>query len=197
MQAGASPCALVCMLVEDKERTRSHGIPLPVIRAQADALGLPLIVRHASWEEYEREFVSALVEARSLGAELAVYGDLQGDEHLRWETMVSRRAGLEPWLPIFGRAWSLLLADLEQAGVRATVVAVISSMLGCRFIGRELTPAFCAEVEHLGLDAFGENGEYHTLVTDCVLFSSAIDVALTARCLGDGPWFAGFSRQPG
>lgn len=190
VQAGGRPRALICMLSEDGERTRSHRLPLWLVRRQADALGLPLIVHSASWEEYEDEFVSALHEARASGAEVAVFGDLDLEEHRQWEIMVCGRAGLEARLPLFGRPRARLLSDLQHARMRATVVAVTSPLLDERFVGRELTPAFFAEVERLGADGFGEKGGYHTAVTDCVLFSSAIELTLGDALSDDGRWFA-------
>jgi diphthine-ammonia ligase len=190
VQAGGRPRGLICVLSEEGERTRSHHLPLWLVRCQADALGLPLIVRSASWDDYEREFVSALGEARVLGADVAVFGDLDLDVHREWVTTVCERAGLEACLPIFGRPRSCLLSDLQEAAVRATVIAVTSPLLGARFVGRELTPAFFAEVDRLGADGFGENGEYHTAVTDCALFSSALTLELREPPCDDGPWFA-------
>jgi diphthine-ammonia ligase len=195
VQAGGHPVGLICVLSEDGERTRSHHLPQWLVRRQADALGLPLITRSASWDDYEREFVSALGEARALGAEVAVFGDLDLEVHREWEAMVCERAGVDACLPIFGRPRASLRSDLQEAAVRAFVVAVTSPLLGRSFVGRELTPEFFAEVEGRGADGFGENGEYHTAVTDCALFSSALALELGEPSSDDGPsddgpWFA-------
>lgn len=48
LDAGLEPVALVTMLTEGGVRTRSHGLPLDVIEAQAAALGLPLVTRATS-----------------------------------------------------------------------------------------------------------------------------------------------------
>ena len=41
-QSGAIPVGLLNMLAENGERSRSHGLPVAVLRAQAAALGLPM-----------------------------------------------------------------------------------------------------------------------------------------------------------
>ena len=56
MSAGARPCFLLTMLDEGGERSRSHGIPLDVLRGQAASLGIPLRTGRASWSEYESVF---------------------------------------------------------------------------------------------------------------------------------------------
>jgi diphthamide synthase (EF-2-diphthine--ammonia ligase) len=45
------------------------------------------------------------------------------------------------------------------------------------------------ELELLGIDACGENGEYHTLVLDCPLFSSGINVSVGENLKHEGYWF--------
>ncbi len=44
--------------------------------------------------------------------------------------------------------------------------------------------------KQLGIDACGENGEYHTLVLDCPLFSSRIHVNVEEKRRHEGYWFA-------
>ena len=44
------------------------------------------------------------------------------------------------------------------------------------FLGRTIDRRLVHELEALGLDASGENGEYHTLVTGGPLFSKALQV---------------------
>jgi len=54
VRAGARPLALLTMLDETGERSRSHGVSPAVLDAQAALLGLPRISGHASWGARER-----------------------------------------------------------------------------------------------------------------------------------------------
>jgi len=60
--------------------------------------------------------------------------------------------------------------------VKATIVTVDARILGKEFIGRELSPECVRDLEASGSDAAGENGEYHTAVTECPLFSGRVDL---------------------
>ncbi len=188
--AGGVPAALLCMLDESGSRTRSHGLPLSVVQAQAAALGLPLTVRSASWSKYEAAFIDALTALAAGGVEAAVFGDLDLEEHRLWEETVCGRAGLLPFLPLWGRPRVAVLDALFAQGILATVVTVQAGALAPEFVGRTLTPASVKEIESAGADPAGELGEYHTLVTDCPLFAHPLPVHVAGRVRRDDHWFA-------
>ena len=56
----AEPVALIAMLEEQGQRSRSHGMDTDLIAAQAQALGLPIITAAASWQGYEAKFAEVL-----------------------------------------------------------------------------------------------------------------------------------------
>jgi hypothetical protein len=101
MKAGATPHFLFTMLEESGERSRSHGLPLEILRAQALSLGIPLKTRCASWSEYEAVFIAALQEMAESGVRAGVFGDIDIDSHREWEKMVCHRAGMEAYLPLW------------------------------------------------------------------------------------------------
>jgi uncharacterized protein (TIGR00290 family) len=176
VRAGGVPRRLLCMLDETVEHTRSHGLPVAFLQAQARALGIPLIFRSATWDDYERVFVDALQELAQEGVEAGVFGDIDIEEHREWEERVAATAGLGAFLPLWGASRRDLLEEMFAMWMRATIVTTDARVLGKEFIGRELTPDLVGELEAAGSDAAGENGEYHTAVTECPLFSGRIDL---------------------
>lgn len=44
------------MLSEQGDYSRSHGISSELIKAQAEAIGIPIVQRKTTWESYEEEF---------------------------------------------------------------------------------------------------------------------------------------------
>ncbi|RSR62184.1 ATPase, partial [Acinetobacter baumannii] len=75
MQTG-NVIGLIVMLEEQGQRSRSHAMPLDIIRAQAQAIGLPVFMASSSWNDYENKFINLLNEAKQKGAEVLVTGDL-------------------------------------------------------------------------------------------------------------------------
>lgn len=189
VDAGLEPVGLVTMLTEEGERSRSHGLPVCALEAQAAALGLPLVTRAASWAGYEEAFVSALRTSRELGAAAVVYGDIDLVEHRAWGERVSARAGLEPLLPLWQEPRSGLLDELLDRGVAAVLVAVRDGLVPPKLLGRALDGALVEELAALGIDACGEGGEYHSAVVDAPPFSRRLELRSGERVLRDGVWF--------
>lgn len=174
VRAGLRPVALLTMLQEDGARSRSHGLRPEVLDAQAEALGLPLLRGHATWDGYEASFIDQLRRAKALGAEAAVFGDIDLQPHRDWEEKVCGEAGLTPLLPLWLEPRRKLVDEWLAAGFRARLVAVREGRLPREFLGRILNLPLVAEIEALGCDACGEAGEYHTVVEDGPGFRSAL-----------------------
>ena len=186
MAAGAQPAVLLSMLDERGQRSRSHGLPLEVLRAQAESLGVELWTRCASWEEYEGVFVKALGELKAAGVDACVFGDIDLQEHREWEQMVCDRAGMDAHLPLWLAPRRPLIDEFFSLGFKATVVAALDEKLGQGCLGRQLDEELVSEFEQVGIDPCGEEGEYHTVVTNGPIFAKPVRLVLgeTVRKLG-------------
>lgn len=187
--AGARPVALLTMLTEDGERSRSHGLRRAVLEAQAAALGLPLLTRSASWAGYEEAFVDALRELRAGGVEAGVFGDIDIEGHREWVHRVCARAGIVPVHPLWQLVRREVIGRLTARGIVAHVVAVREEALPRELLGRRVDGALAAELGRIGADLAGEFGEYHSVVVDCPLFSGPLRLAWGDAVLRDGVWF--------
>jgi len=90
-KAGAKPAYLLTIISEDGVRSRSHGLRKDVLEAQASAMGIPLLMRCATWTEYEAVFIDALHEIGKQGVKSGVFGDIDFPPHLEWEEKVCHR----------------------------------------------------------------------------------------------------------
>jgi len=176
---------LLAMLEETGQRLRSHGVPLALMQAQADALGMELVTAAASWDSYQAVFVAQLRALAARGAQAAVFGDIDLQAHRDWEEQVCAQAGLRAHLPLWGQPRRALVDAFLAQGWRARVVCVDSRHLDDAFCGREFDANFVASLPP-GVDACGENGEFHTFVFDGPAFSRAVDHRVT----GLTPWTA-------
>ena len=172
--AGGRLAALLCMLHESGAFSRGHGLPLSVLEAQAEALGVPLVTRSTTWSEYEEQFVAALDELRAGGVEAAVFGDIDLEGHRDWVEAVCARTGVSCHLPLWREPRRRLVDELIDSGVQATVVAVDARRLGPALLGRPLDVELIDELIAAGADVCGENGEYHTAVTVAPLFARQV-----------------------
>ncbi|MBU4259853.1 MAG: diphthine--ammonia ligase [Proteobacteria bacterium] len=167
---------LLTMLNKDGSRTRSHGLSENVIKAQAASLGIPLVVGCSSWDDYEKVFVSAILEFKQGGIEYGVFGDIDLDEHLQWVERICSSAHLQAYEPLWKRSRMDLLEEFLDLGFRATIVSVKKSVLDKSFLGCSLSRKMVALLQKTGVDPSGEKGEYHTVVTDGPIFSAPINL---------------------
>ena len=165
LEAGDDVQALLAMFDETGERSRSHALPPHLLQAQADALGIPLVMRHATWQSYEAVFTEQLRAFADQGITRGLFGDIDLQPHRDWEEKVCAAAGLEAVLPLWQTPRRTLVDELLGLGYRARVVTVDARFLDASFCGREFDAGFIADLPD-GVDACGENGEFHTFVFD-------------------------------
>ena len=188
--AGAEPRLLVAMMIEGGERSRSHGLSRELLEAQADAVGLPIRFGAASWDGYEDEMARTLtIAAAEFGTAVGVFGDIDIEHHREWVEGVCGRVGVEACQPLWQRDRRRLMGDLLAAGFEPVIVAVRDGVLPPELLGTTIDAGVVDELERLGSDAAGENGEFHSLVVDGPLFRYPLAIELGERSLRDGVWF--------
>jgi len=177
------------MMAEDGARSRSHGLPKALIEEQARSLGIPIVFRSASWEEYEGVFISALREFRESGIKAGVFGDIDIDSHREWVQRVCALTDITPVHPLWKRDRRELLDEFIGLGFKAIIIALKHDKLGKKFLGRAINRETVADLEKAGVDASGESGEYHTIVTAGPTFSSDILLETKGQVGHNGYWF--------
>jgi diphthamide synthase (EF-2-diphthine--ammonia ligase) len=86
------------------------------------------------------------------------------------------------------------------AGFGMVVVSARDGLLGREWLGRKIDADFISDLEMLdeSIDPCGENGEFHSLVTDCPVFSKKLMITQSEPVLQDGYWhmdISGFTLQ--
>ena len=189
VEQGFTVTTLIAMFEEAADRSRSHALPESLVRAQAESLGVELLTPRADWPRYEAVFVETLVQAHGRGIEHAIFGDIDLIPHREWEEKVCARADMTAHLPLWGRP------GLVDAGY--AVLCVNTRWLPQSFCGRPYDRQFIADLPE-GVDACGENGEFHTFVTHAPRFRWPIRTFVSGLRSYTGPpeyggeqfWFA-------
>jgi uncharacterized protein (TIGR00290 family) len=190
-EAGHIPRVLLNVMNESGKLSRSHGIPAAILEAQAKAAGIPVKLIASSWADYENKFTGALKElAEQFQLKYAVFGDIDLQAHRDWEEKVCSSASLTALLPLWQQNRRLLVTEMLKAGIKTMIVSC-NDTLGAGFLGRVIDEACIKDLDSIGVDVCGENGEFHSLVLDCPLFSNEIKVAVTNKQQHENYWFAG------
>ena len=191
IKQGYVPKVLLNVLNEAGEISRSHGIPAKILRAQGKAANVPVHLISSSWQQYESKFVEALLSLKDqYNLSEAVFGDIDLQAHRDWEEMVCTKAGIKAVLPLWKLDRRILVNEMLASGIE-TVIVSCNEVMGEQFLGKTLTSGLVDELENLGVDPCGENGEFHTLVVNCPLFAKRLKVSVTDKTLHQNYWFCG------
>lgn len=159
---------------------------------QAKAIGIPMVQVKTSWENYEENFKKVVTELKEKGIEGGVFGDMDLEEHREWIERVCAELEIKPILPLWGTGPEELLADFWQSGFKAVVVA---TRLEQSLLGKDVDKAFLAEIKRFGCHPCGENGEYHTFVTDGPIFKQLFKVIQGEKEERESMWFLEISAE--
>lgn len=181
IQEGHTIQTLLTMM-QDKAKSNFHMIPTNLLDAQSEALGIPITKVPTTPETYEQQFRKALKQAKAKGAQGIVTGDIfdVAQHQAGWLDNITKEIGLTPIRPLWHRDTDQVFNEFINEGFKATVVRVKTSVLNMDFLGRTLDKKFYNDLKKLGnVDPCGENGEYHTFVTDGPIFTKKIEIQET------------------
>lgn len=177
--------AMVTMFGEDGSRSRSHGLTPAVVEAQSARLGVPLYIERCSWETYTDQYLRLLDRLQQHGVTHMIFGDIIGDSHREWNERVCAAHGLTPVMPLWGEPTRALADEFLARGGEARLVTV-RPPLDESWLGITLDAALLERLISIGVDPCGEFGEYHTVVTNCPVFSSPLTLRPGRRVLSNG-----------
>ncbi len=165
---------LLTMFDEAEDRSRSHAVPLKLIEAQADALGIKLVTARASWQNYEKVFIETLGEFQKQNVTHGIFGDIDLQAHRDWEEKVCAAAEIEAVLPLWNENRRAMVDEFLTEDFKAVVVCVNENYLDASFCGRIFDENFVNDLPAT-VDVCGENGEFHTFVFDGKLFANPVN----------------------
>lgn len=162
-------------------RVSIHATPDWMLKLQAEKLGLPLykipIPYPCSNADYEAAMQRFLTQVQALPKELTAahfaFGDLFLEDIRRYREDKLKRTGFTPLFPVWGQDTAELAEEMLASGLRAIVTTASPAKLSAEFVGRWFDRGFLADLPP-GIDALGENGEFHTCVVDGPMFLSPI-----------------------
>lgn len=172
----------------NSRQTGSHEINPEIIRAQSGAMGIPLIQR--DFTSYEEEFVRVIRDLRAGGERIdgAVFGHI--GTHGNLVRRICHALDIELLMPLWNQDPEKILAGMIRDGLEIRVISAREGIMGKEWLGRTIDPGFIRDLRDLdeSIDPCGENGEFHTLVTDAPVFRKKIHITGAVPVLRRGYW---------
>lgn len=169
---------LVTTVHARRQESTVHGIPVALLQAQADGIGLPLRVVELAGpglDDYAEVMQRASRELRAEGIRAVGFGDQAHSGVLQYKLDQFGPLGLEVVEPLWDLSPRECSEQFLATGIDAVVVVVDASVLGPEYLGRHLDRELVTSLPP-GCDPGGEFGEYHTFVTDAPFFARPVPV---------------------
>jgi len=180
---------LLNFISKEYQRVSFHGTEAKLIQLQAKAIGIPLSQKETTWDGYEQEFKDAVKSLIPEGVTGMVFGDIYLQEHKDWVERVCRELGIEAIEPLWGQDPERILLEFIDSGFEATIISAKSDLFDDKWIGQKVNKEFLSYLKDNNIDLCGENGEYHTFVTDGPMFKKKIEIAKSQPIMRDGHRF--------
>lgn len=176
LEQGHTPVALLVMVNTQMDRSWFHGVDRTLMSEIGRALEIPLILCEANGDNYHRELEQGLERAVAMGAQACVFGDIDLKDNAAWCRERCARTGLQPVFPLWEQSREALVREVISLGYTARIKCVRNDLLPQSMLGKTLNGEILREMGQRDVDACGENGEYHTLVTDGPIFYRPVPV---------------------
>ena len=187
--SGCRVAALLTTITDEYDRISMHGVRRALLERQAESLGLPLhpvrIPPQCVNAIYEERMKAALAEHHATGVRRVAFGDIFLEDLRAYREKNLAQLGMEALFPIWKRDTRELAREFVRLSFRAVTVCIDPRVLEASFAGRELDSSFFADLPP-GVDACGENGEFHTFVYDGPIFKNPIAFRIGDTVMRDG-----------
>lgn len=181
--------ALLTTVNSTHRRVAMHAVREELLRRQADAAGLPLVVVPLPWpcpnSVYEEAMAQAVANARAQGVTRMAFGDLFLSDVRRYREDKLHGSGIAPIFPLWGKDTSALAREMLAAGLRARLTCIDPAKLDASFAGRSFDESLLAALP-ASVDPCGENGEFHTFCFEGPAFREPIPVMAGSTVVKDG-----------
>ena len=171
------------------DRVAMHGVRSELLDRQIAALNLPaikvLIPSPCTNEIYEARMADACATIKASGVHHLIFGDLFLEDIRAYRERTLAALGMTPIFPLWGRNTRRLAAEMIECGLVAHVVCLDPKQIPASFAGRRFDAALLDEIP-AHVDPCGENGEYHTVVSQGPMFSAPIGVSVGQTVERDG-----------
>lgn len=178
-EQGVEPTALLTTVTEDYDRVSMHAVRRELLRAQAAAVGVPLvevgIPAVCSNEVYEERMAAALDSPPLADVSEFAFADLFLADIRAYREERLGAIGRIASFPVWGRETGPLARTFIEAGFEATLVCVDPGQIDASFCGRPFDADLLRDLPE-SADPCGENGEFHTFVTAGPIFAAPVPV---------------------
>lgn len=159
-----------------------HSIPLALLQAQADSIGIPLhkvLLPAADLTGYSEVMRAVALHFKQAGVNHFIFGDIHLHDIKAYRERNLDPLGIEVVEPLWGKSSQEIIEAFLKSGIRTKVIIIQADKLDVSCVGHDLDRAWLSALPG-DVDCCGENGEYHTFAYGGPLFQQEIKFNLEA-----------------
>lgn len=159
---------LLSTISQKNQTVAFHQTPRESLELQASALNLPIhlveLPDPCSNAEYERVLSQKLKVLKAQGITHLIFGDLFLKDIREYRESFLKPLGFELVFPLWGENTEELASEFLGRGFQAVISGVMPGVLSESWVGHPYDSTFLKSLS-AEIDPCGENGEFHTFVT--------------------------------
>jgi predicted ATP pyrophosphatase (TIGR00289 family) len=183
---------LITVISENPESYMYHVPNIELTRLQADAMGLPIILRKSQGEK-EKELMDlkfAIMDAiHKYDIEGVVSGAIFSSYQRKRIDRICAEVGVNSICPLWKKRPKEMLIEMVDLGFKIVISAVAAGGLDSEWLGKEITKKTIETLNELHdtchVCTAGEGGEFETLVLDAPFYRKKIEI-LSAEKIWNG-----------
>ena len=158
-------------------RVSMHGLRAGLLEQQIAAIDIPggilELPEQPANAEYEMLMKRKVTQLKAMGFEYAAFGDIFLEDLRQYREQQLEPLGMKTIFPLWQKDSRQLMEEFIALGFKAITVCVNAELLDQSFVGRMVDTDFINSLPD-GMDACGENGEFHTFCFDGPVFKFPI-----------------------
>ena len=174
---------LISIMSENPESYMFHTPSISKTKLQAEAMGIPLIIKGTMGIK-EEELNDLEDEIKLSIKEYGIKGIVTGAVESVYQASriqgICNKLNIECFNPLWQKDQIELLQDLLKEKFRVIVTGVSAYPLNGSWLGREINQDFIFDIKRLNekykINPAGEGGEFETFVIECPLFKKPLRV---------------------
>ncbi len=164
---------------EEKNKSVFHAQDQEIIESQSKCMELPLIISNYTPWSHRLELIEEYKELARQGVKSIIFGDIYIEDSVKLQQIICKKAGIVPRFPLWKKNYEFLFCEFQKRNIKTIISRVNICFLDDKWLGKEYNQETFEQFEKLGIDQFGEKGEFHTTVVDADIFKKPLSYRLS------------------
>lgn len=170
--------AMLLITCCDSNQSLFHQHDKEIVKLQGESLGIPVVFVEGHWKESE-QLITELKKSKENGADFVLFGDIADVKNANRKIQLCNSVGLQPCMPLWGMSYDKLILSLIEHDIRSLITITRPGLY--HFSGKIFDKETYEHFLKMGINPFGEQGEFHSTLIDSDIFNFSINYKLNNR----------------